>query len=93
MRIKHWQGYGTLNAVRTNTTTNGDNKIMTIMVSGNHEYGLACTDKYNIFNWLLRKFDKTASDYRCIEHVKITSDYDHDHKCDTCCYVIEYKAS
>ena len=93
MRIKHWQGYGTVNAVRKKTVENGEDKIMTILVSGNHEYGLNRNDKYDVFNWLLRKFDKTVSDYRCIRNVNTEEGWDNTNHCDTCLYTIEYKAS
>ena len=58
MRIKHWQGYGAVNAKRISK----DNKQIIIEVSGNHEYGLAIGewDIYGMSEWLgkIGKFKK-----------------------------------
>lgn len=65
MRIKHWQGYGHLDAKVTckkfNTWSNM--REITIEVKGNHEYGLDRShDKYDVFNWLLKRFDRNVKD-------------------------------
>ena len=92
MKIKHWQGYGHVNAVRKNTSYEDGLKIMTIVVSGNHEYGICRNDKYNVFNWLLRRFDKNVTDYRCIQRVDTFLGYDSANKCDICAYKIAYRS-
>ena len=76
MKIKHWQGYGTLNAEKLSKSTKTINgtKVYTmkIKVVGNHEYGLDCChnkyDHYTIYNWLLTKFDRKVKELtdRCI---------------------------
>ena len=59
MKIKHWQGYGTVEAKKM--PANG--ATLHIRVSGNHEWGLRRDDEYDLFNWLIRKFDKSIPDY------------------------------
>lgn len=78
MKIKHWQGYGSVNAVKKGkpkVVRNTDIRYaglgeelceLTVTVSGNHEWGIEHDDKYDIFNWLLKKFDKSVNDSRCI---------------------------
>lgn len=59
MRIKHWQGYGTVNAVRVKDKQ----CTLHIRVSGNHEWGLERDDVYDLYNWLVKRFDKSVPDY------------------------------
>ena len=58
MKIKHWQGYGIVNAVRKKSK----DYDLVVLVSGNHEWGLRRDDEYDLFNWLIRRFDKTVAD-------------------------------
>ena len=60
MKIKHWQGYGTVEAkkIKDNSCT------LHIRVSGNHEWGIERNDDYDLFNWLVKRFDKSQDDYR-----------------------------
>lgn len=65
MRIKHWQGYGHLDAkvTRKKFNTWSNMREITIEVKGNHEYGLNRSEnKYDVFNWLLKRFDKNVKD-------------------------------
>ena len=94
MRIKHWQGYGTLEAKRISTKTKidpfyGDTKTVHIRVKGNHEWGLERNDKYDVFNWLLKKFDRTANDYRQITDLNLVSSTEDG--IDVCDYYITYR--
>ena len=59
MRIKHWAGYGCVNAQRMRP----DGAKIHIRVSGNHECGLHLEDDYDLFNWLVKRFDKSVTDY------------------------------
>ena len=59
MKIKHWQGYGLLEAKKMPN----DGATLHIRVSGDHEYGIHLEDEYDLFNWLIRKFDKSIPDY------------------------------
>ena len=59
MKIKHFAGYGTVEAKRIN-----DRKCkLHIHVEGNHEWGLHREDEYDLFNWLVKRFDKSQKDY------------------------------
>lgn len=59
MKIKHWQGYGTVSArkVKDGSCT------LHVKVEGNHEWGLDRRDEYDLYNWLVRRFDKDVQDY------------------------------
>ena len=60
MRIKHWAGYGCVNARRIN---DGAAKLH-VRVEGLHECGLerGTWDTYGLYNWLVKRFDKTVPD-------------------------------
>ena len=94
MIIKHWQGYGHLEAKRISTKTNkdpfyGDTKTMTIRVKGNHEWGIERNDTYDVYNWLLKKFDKSVDSYRRIKNLKLNSYTENG--TDICDYIITYE--
>jgi hypothetical protein len=59
MNIKHWQGYGTVTAVKVKDKNN----TLHVRVTGNHEWGLRRNDEYDLFNWLVKRFDKSQTDY------------------------------
>lgn len=59
MKIKHWQGYGTVTAVKIKDTA----CTLHIRVTGNHEWGLIRRDVYDLFNWLVKRFDKTETKF------------------------------
>lgn len=61
MRIKHWAGYGCVNAKRIN---DGAAKLH-VRVEGNHECGLTRPewDDYTVYNWLVKRFDKEVPAY------------------------------
>ena len=69
MKIKHYQGYGTVQAKKINKTGN----CLKVTVWGNHEYGLIRDDKYDVFNWLVKRFDKVHKDCRDISSMAISS--------------------
>ena len=60
MRIKHWAGYGCVNArkVKENNPF-----ILHIKVEGNHECGLVREDEYELYNWLVKRFDHDVQYY------------------------------
>ena len=76
MRIKHFAGYGTVQAKKTKKKEdNARNVLLEISVTGNHECGLTrpFNDPYCIYQWLVRKFDKREIDlqsinYDCIDY-------------------------
>lgn len=57
MKLKHWQGYGTVNATKEKTDRG---ELLHIKVTGEHECGLAREDDYDVFNWLVKRFDKNC---------------------------------
>lgn len=62
MRIKHWQGYGTVTAKKISKTTKNGITTLVVRVNGNHEWGLVRNDIYDLKRWLIDKFDKSAAD-------------------------------
>lgn len=75
MKIKHWQGYGSVTAVKKEKTKNNGMTTISIQVTGDHECGLIRNDKYDVYNWLLKKFDKSVESYRDIEFMNIKDLY------------------
>ena len=65
MRIKHWQGYGCINAKVVGRELNARTgaEVIKIEVSGNHEWGLTWhwKDTYRVGEWL-GKVGKFTSD-------------------------------
>lgn len=107
MYIKHWQGYGQVTAIKrgvVQTIKNTDYRIadigeelkrIKITVSGNHECGVERNDKYDVFNWLLKRFDKSVknADSRCIVDLQTDVYYEKVDGVDTehCDYTITYR--
>lgn len=84
MRVKHWAGYGTVDAKKINSTT--------VEVQGNHERGLypQYFDSSDWHRWLGKRFhmtepytvkatewwsDKDNSDHMRVEFVKTDDNY------------------
>lgn len=68
MKLKHWQGYGSVNATKKSSKIDKTTNIKTLIIEviGNHEYGIVRNDKYDLYNWLVKRFDKSATDERQI---------------------------
>ncbi len=76
MKIKHFAGYGSVEAKKTRLTKRADGtRELVVTVTGNHEWGLERDDKYDLFRWLVRRFDKTAKDDRDIISYKADDNY------------------
>ena len=77
MKIKHFAGYGSVQAKKTATHKNKDITTVTIVVSGNHEQGLGYRydDKDSITRWLAPRFIKDLTDNRQIVALSIKDDY------------------
>jgi len=88
MKIKHWAGYGTVNASRIN---DGVAKLH-VRVTGNHEQGLKRYDEYDLYRWLVKRFDKSVPDYitwmRSMPMIDIREGWTPDY--DTCDYYFYY---
>lgn len=77
MRIKHYQGYGSVNAKVIRKKTNVSfhkigykETMLVINVYGNHECGLdVSNDYYEVNKWLVKKVARVDIDYRKITYV------------------------
>ena len=58
MKIKHFQGYGSVQAKKVSKTIEGDKVILVVEVKGNHEWGLVVIDNYDAKHWLFDRFEK-----------------------------------
>lgn len=68
MKLKHFAGYGTVNAKKVSLVDNGDTTILTVLVTGDHEQGLypgyilpGMVNRLSdttIKRWLIDRFDK-----------------------------------
>jgi len=70
MKLKHWAGYGCINARKVKS----EKDLLVVEVRGEHECGLVRDDKYDVFNWLVKRFDKKHTDYMDILDMDITLD-------------------
>ncbi len=96
MRIKHFMGYGSVNAkvVGKKTKTDVENgrllKTLIINVWGNHECGLDRSEyKDDINDWLVKKVAKKDIDYKDITHIECHYIPDIDNQ-EAMQYTIEY---
>ena len=93
MKIKHFAGYGTVNATKVK-----DDNTLHIHLAGNHEWGLNRNDTYDVFNWLVKKFDKAWKngdyfDWRLLNpQMTIINGYEKINGIDTetCDYIFNY---
>ena len=77
MKIKHFSGYGSVNAKvvsrSLNTSTHKEGyriNTITFNVWGNHECGLKRDDWYDINQWLVKKVAKININYNDIKNVE-----------------------
>ena len=65
MKIKHFQGYGSVQAKKLSKTTIGNKTKLVVEVKGNHECGLVRDDIYDAKRWLFDRFEKNfnGNDY------------------------------
>ena len=90
MRIKHWQGYGSVNAKKLSKGKTQDNCTkLVVEVTGNHEWGLVRNDVYDVHRWLVGRFVKDCPSYRNITNMRITEDESGD--VDKAVYEITYR--
>ena len=80
MKLKHWQGYGSVEVKKVSKTTFNNNwgekkTKLVLSVKGNHECGLVRDDIYDVKRWLFDRFEKNFSgDYYDID-MSIKDDY------------------
>ena len=59
MKIKHFAGYGSVQAKKVSKTNIDENKVkLVVEVKGNHEWGLVRDDIYDVRQWLFNRFEK-----------------------------------
>ena len=59
MKIKHFAGYGSVQAKKVSKTNIDENKVkLVVEVKGNHECGLVRKDIYDVRRWLFNRFEK-----------------------------------
>jgi len=88
MKIKHWQGYGTVNATKVRKTISNGITTLIVRVKGNHECGIRRDDKYDLTNWLIKRFDREFSDSRDIRSLHIQES--EENGVDVCDYTFTY---
>lgn len=88
MKIKHFQGYGCVTVTRVKDSS----CTLHVKVSGNHECGLYRNDEYDLFNWLVKRFDKSIADslewHR--RQPKIVIEEGYENGVETCDYMFTY---
>ena len=94
MKIKHFSGYGLVDAKKVSKKVNGNNVTLKINITGNHEVGLTRPfhDPYLIYNWLVKRFEKKSVNYLSVSYT-CYSDYVLDKNgldIETAMYVIDY---
>lgn len=93
MKVKHWQGYGTVNMKKISQNTKNGIKTIVVQVSGNHEWGLKRNDTYDIHKWICSKFAKDCKEYCDIVNLQINDYYKriNDLDIEFCDYTISYR--
>ena len=93
MKIRHYAGYGTVSARKISDR----NCTLHVQVAGNHECGIERNDLYDLYHWLVKRFDKTVPDatswLRSHPHVILLSGEttdDSGRSVDTCDYMFYY---
>ena len=89
MKLKHWAGYGTMNAKKTSLIRypNGMTELK-IRLSANHEQRLDRDDAYDVAEKLVKRFDKAFADWREITSIRTT--LGEENGVETCDYTITY---
>ena len=93
MKVKHWQGYGTVEMKKVSQKTQNGVKTVVVKVSGNHEWGLKRNDVYDIHRWICKRLAKDCKEYSDIINMSINDSYEIINGIDTevCVYTISYK--
>lgn len=92
MKIKHFAGYGSVQAKKVSKATIGNRTKLVVEVKGNHEWGLVRDDIYDVRRWLFNKFEKNfkGEDYEI--SMSIEDDYVKENNIDVevATYTFEY---
>ena len=90
MRIKHFAGYGCVNAKKIKYETKDGITTLIVNVSGDHEYGLKPFIIEDAIQWLATRFDKNIVNIPWY-NVYIDTNYDYGMPCDTLTYTFRYR--
>ena len=91
MRVKHWQGYGSVNVFKKEREVRSDGTVrLHLQVRGNHEWGIERNDVYDVVRWIGIKCDKQLTDYRQVCEMLTDNWWDSDKHEDVCDYYITY---
>lgn len=90
MRVKHWQGYGSVDVKKVSKEQHGQNVLLHLQVRGLHEYGIARYDVYDVVRWIGTRCDKQLVDDRQVIEMSIDEDWDEVKHEDVCDYYITY---
>ena len=75
MKIKHFQGYGSVQAKKVSKTKVNNKTKLVIEVKGNHEWGLVVNDTYDGKRWLFDRFEKNFNGNYYDINMTIQDDY------------------
>lgn len=79
MKIKHFMGYGSVQARKVSKTKTDDGKTkLVVEVKGNHEWGLERNDIYDVRRWIFNKFEKNFNGEDYDISMSIKDDYVND---------------
>jgi len=95
MKVKHFAGYGSVEAKKIGQRKEGELKTVVVRVRGNHERGLLCFDRYDFVRWLGKKVIKDLEDERCIVRYATNECYEiaeDGNDVETCTYYVTYAA-
>lgn len=91
MKIKHFAGYGSVEAKKICKKEKNGVVELQIQVRGNHEWGIERRDAYDFVNWLAKRFDKDLTDYRQIKTFETESSWDSKASVEVCNYYVTYE--
>lgn len=86
MKLKHWSGYGTVDAKKIGSGRD----FLKVVVRGSHECGIERTDKVDVFNWLVKRFDRKRTDWMEIEDIETDVHYE-ENDMEVCIFMIKFR--
>lgn len=90
MRIKHYAGYGSVNAKKLKHETKDGITTLVVNVSGDHEWGLRPFIIEDSIQWIAARFDKSIVNIPWYNiYIDINNNYDM--PCDSITYTFKYK--
>lgn len=94
MRVKHWQGYGSVDVFKISRVERNGVVDLHLRVVGNHEWGIERNDVYDVVRWIGTKCDKKLTDDRQVTKMRVDDYYVQNPKThldeEVCDYYINY---